>query len=212
MNGLPDGLPTSTSAESLPGNTNGIGHLHSEEAANEIPASLPSLSVVPDEQIYDGLHNGHLSPSEDSGTGMSDHGSQSSQSPNQSFIPAPNNMPQSTTFLPPHHHHHIHQKLLVQTGCNPANGDSASPNMPVFHPSSGVVLGESSHSHGQSSASPASFSPTTSRGESPIDANGGSATPQQMPQQQHIVLVHVSHGETFSVRLGEEIQHIAGKS
>ena len=215
-----------TTADGSTNNSNSNGHA---AAAAEVSSTPSSLTVLPNGHSYDALLNGNLSPSEDSGTGMSDHGSQSSQSPNQCYIPptTPSNLQSATSFLPPHHHHqHLHQKLVVQTGCNVNGDNSTSPNMVVFHhPNNGCADPNYAHS-GQTSPSSgiggAGFSPTASRGDSPADVDSGSATtphqqmgqpppPQQQQQQQHIVLVHVSHGETFSVRLGDEIQHIAGK-
>ena len=54
--------------------------------------------------------------------------------------------------------------------------------------------------------SPHRYSPNAphSRGNSPHNHN----TPAG---QQHVVLVHVNPGETFSVRVGDQIQHIQGK-
>ena len=47
-----------------------------------------------------------------------------------------------------------------------------------------------------------------SRGNSPQDQAPGAAHPGH---GQHIVLVHVNPGETFSVRVGDQMQHIQGK-
>lgn len=59
------------------------------------------------------------------------------------------------------------------------------------------------------STSPNSFSPNSKppRGSSPQNcSNHNSAA-----NQQHVVHVHISQGETFSVRVGEQIQRIQGK-
>ena len=55
--------------------------------------------------------------------------------------------------------------------------------------------------------SPHRYSPNGphSRGNSPH--NGSSAA----PNQQHVVHVHINPGETFSVRVGDQIQHIQGR-
>lgn len=59
----------------------------------------------------------------------------------------------------------------------------------------------------QSSQSPPSSQSQSSRGESPHGQNQNSP-----PGQQHVVHVHVNPGETFYVRVGDQVQHIHGKS
>lgn len=61
-------------------------------------------------------------------------------------------------------------------------------------------------SYPSSNASHSGGSGTHSRGDSPGDGDG----PTPMGGQ-HVVHVHVNPGETFSVRLGDQIQHIQGK-
>ncbi|KAK3095390.1 hypothetical protein FSP39_014126 [Pinctada imbricata] len=82
----------------------------------------------------------------------------------------------------------------------------------------------SNHQHNHQGHSPNRYSPSDSgsppsstqhvpqlspRGCSP--QNGGSLpNSQSPPNQQHVVHVHVQPGETFSVRVGDQIQHIQG--
>ncbi|KAI8772465.1 fibronectin type-III domain-containing protein 3a isoform X4 [Biomphalaria glabrata] len=74
----------------------------------------------------------------------------------------------------------------------------SSPN-PCASPPGSYPSSNASHSGG---------SGTHSRGDSPGEGGGGSSP----PSGQHVVHVHVNPGETFSVRLGDQIQHIQGKS
>lgn len=60
------------------------------------------------------------------------------------------------------------------------------------------------------SASPNSFSPNSKppRGSSPQNCSNHN---NSAANQQHVVHVHISQGETFSVRVGEQIQRIQGR-
>ena len=218
-------VPATTTAEALPGNdasalcqdTSPSAPLSSD--ANSNASSTQNLSVTPNGHTYDVLQNGHLSPSDDSGTStMSDHGSQSSQSPNQCFSTTTNAqpaVPQGPTACP-----------SLKPTTPHSDGGNISPIAPLpLHPMGG---GHPYHHHpqhggGHSSSSPGSYSPNSQRGgDSPSLAHD--PTQQQQPggsglspqgagggaPSQHIVLVHVNPGETFSVRVGDQIQHIQG--
>lgn len=86
------------------------------------------------------------------------------------------------------------------------NHESASPEVDPSTPN----CNSHQHNHEQGS-SPSRISPNTpqqlSRGESPHDPQINSSSP---PNHQHVVHVHVNPGETFSVRVGDQIQHIQG--
>ncbi|XP_046573068.1 LOW QUALITY PROTEIN: fibronectin type-III domain-containing protein 3A-like [Haliotis rubra] len=62
------------------------------------------------------------------------------------------------------------------------------------------------------SGSPNSYSGSNahSRGGSPQTGSSGGQSGNSPPNHQHVVHVHVNPGETFSVRLGDQIQHIQG--
>ena len=62
--------------------------------------------------------------------------------------------------------------------------------------------------------SPHRYSPNTphSRGNSPHNQSTSAAGPGASPQQQHVVHVVVNPGETFTVCIGDQTQHIPGKS
>ena len=165
---------------------------------NSNSSSTQNLAVTPNGlNGYDLLQNGHLSPSEDSGIGhMSDQGSQASQSPNsnQTFVPS-----QNTAEFTPHN-----------SGSSSHSGQSMGSCHHMYSQSPPTSLQRPSPSQGGSS-SPNCYSPTQphSRGESPTSPND-SPHGQSSPQQ-HVVHVHVNPGETFSVRVGDQIQHIQGK-
>lgn len=90
-----------------------------------------------------------------------------------------------------------------------ASGAAAATNSPpsivTCHPitNNGPITNQST--------SPNSFSPNSKpspRGSSPQNcSNHNSAA-----NHQHVVHVHISQGESFSVRVGEQIQRIQGKS
>ena len=116
-----------------------------------------------------------------------------------------------------HHHHHHHQQHPAATGYylgttspssnSPSSGGAVSP--PVVAGSAPILQQPASPPGSYPSSSSASHSGgsgTHSRGDSPGDG-GGSPT----SGGQHVVHVHVNPGETFSVRLGDQMQHIQGE-
>lgn len=80
------------------------------------------------------------------------------------------------------------------------HGRSGSP-----HASRPLRSNASSHHHSPRRYSPNPTGSASSRGNSPNNQNSSG-------QQQHVVHVHVNPGETFSVRVGDQIQHIQGTS
>lgn len=93
---------------------------------------------------------------------------------------------------------------------------SALPQQPARVNSPGRL----SRSRGNQRASPSSLNYNSGGGgggggDSPITSGGpGLQNPSSASSSgsQHVVHVHVNPGETFSVRLGDQIQHIQGKS
>ena len=73
------------------------------------------------------------------------------------------------------------------------------------------------HQHGNS---PEGFSPNSNnnnhthlspRGNSPNNNTANSSGANSPPSHQHVVHVHINAGESFSVRVGEQVQQIPGK-
>lgn len=93
---------------------------------------------------------------------------------------------------------------------------SALPQQPARVNSPGRL----SRSRGNQRASPSSLNYNSGGGgggggDSPITSGGPglqNPTSASSSGSQHVVHVHVNPGETFSVRLGDQIQHIQGKS
>ena len=103
----------------------------------------------------------------------------------------------SPTHFVSNHPVHMHS---VSHGPHPYMNKMGGTTPNILHQPTGNHRGHSPHR----------YSPNTphSRGNSPQN-QGASSQNQQNPQ--HIVLVHVNPGETFSVRVGEQIQHIQGE-
>ncbi|CAG5117973.1 unnamed protein product, partial [Candidula unifasciata] len=100
-----------------------------------------------------------------------------------------------------HYHHHVSSGGGAEYYLS-ANPDSlghsyipASTSHSSSSPSDGCYLSSSASQSGGSGAQ--------SPGENPGERRGSSPTGSQ-----HVVHVHVNPGETFSVRLGDQIQHI----
>ena len=139
------------------------------------------------------LSNGHLCPNENLTNGVStdqsSHGSQGSQSPPvQSFM-----------------------DVAVEN----QNGTQKSPSFLSANadPDNNCVAGAMS----SPSTSPNCYSPNRNNSVSPHSGgsshSGGCGGPGGSPPHggQHVVHVHVNPGETFSVRVGDQIQHIQGR-
>ena len=106
---------------------------------------------------------------------------------------------------------------IVQNGTDASISFSTSPA--INHQSTSSEVDSSPphcnsnshpHNHDQGT-SPSRITPPIqlSRGESPHEQPTNSSSP---PNHQHVVHVHVNPGETFSVRVGDQIQHIQGMS
>lgn len=199
---------------------------------NSNASSTQNLAVTANG--YDVIQNGHLSASEDSGMGnMSDQGSQSSQSPNSNT-----NMPQFSSSSSNNNstgggnkgmyyprggggHHHSrgggngYPMSVDPNVMSPV--EDLDPDDPLLSLSGGGQAPPANHHHHHhtlGSTSPNCYSPNhphSSRGNSPNSQQGSPhSQPQQPTPQQHVVHVHVNPGETFSVRVGDQIQHIQG--
>ena len=96
-----------------------------------------------------------------------------------------------------------HEQITVTSNLSYVPPTSAQNHQRVHSPSN---LNQPSPNH--RGHSPNRFSPNThsSRGNSPQHPSTTTTT-----NQQHVVHVHVDPGETFSVRVGDQIQHIQGK-
>ena len=92
--------------------------------------------------------------------------------------------------------------LNISNGVNGAmaNGPIVDLTGQVYAPP-GAPHGSHNHRSNHRGHSPNRYSPN-SGADSPQDPASGS---------QHVVHVHVNPGETFSVRMGDQIQHIPGK-
>lgn len=146
--------------------------------------------------------NGHLSPTGGLSNGVGgDHSVSSSPGTStsslsstlsQTAVPgpmSPGSGPASATPAGPHSQHPAHTRV------NTPPNNLQCPIHTVYN---------------HQASSPTRFSPNgPSRGESP---HSGASGPGSPPSQQHVVHVHVNQGETFSVRVGDQIQHIQGKS
>lgn len=197
--------------------------------APTVQTLLPTQSASP--QGYEVTQNGSFSPSSDestSGGGISG----SVCNTNGDTITNGISHDQSETlagqavFFP--------QPDVVTPG--PLNATHAHPpgHYTVTHHQGGIVAGVTSTQHGQGDAphigtpgihrptqnnganSPNRYSPNVhptnpphSRDNSPRSNGEGGVNPAG--GQQHVVHVHVNPGETFSVRIGEQIQHIQGR-
>ncbi|XP_064615415.1 fibronectin type-III domain-containing protein 3A-like isoform X3 [Liolophura sinensis] len=144
--------------------------------------------------------NGHLSPTGGLSNGVGgDHSVSSSPGTSTSSLSStlsqtaiqgpmsPGSGPASATPAGPHSQHPAHTRVNT-----PPNNLQCHVHTVYNHQAS----------------SPTRFSPNgPSRGESP---HSGASGPGSPPSQQHVVHVHVNQGETFSVRVGDQIQHIQG--
>ena len=93
-----------------------------------------------------------------------------------------------------------------------------SATAPRAHRGGGPAAGGLHQPGAHRAHSPHRYSPNgggpQSRGNSPQNqqsAAAAAAAAAAGPNQQHVVLVHVNPGETFSVRVGDQIQHIQGE-
>ena len=193
--------------------------------------------VVAEDQSGETQTNGHLSGHlSDSASPPSPADGQLSSSCSPPLLPAP-----ATAIPPGHYpyhaHHHPHHAHLhhhhhpAATGyylgttspassSSPSNGGAVSPPI-VAAGSSPIPIVQQPASPGHcapsppgsypssSNASHAGGSGTHSRGDSPGEGGGGGSSPTSGGQ--HVVHVHVNPGETFSVRLGDQMQHIQGE-
>lgn len=129
--------------------------------------------------------NGHISPIESLKNGIDSETSSNSDTP-----VVPNGAGSSITF-------------------SPAPAINHQPVSPEVDPSA-PLCNSHLHNHDQGSSPNRITSPQhLSRCESPHDQQTNSSSP---PNHQHVVHVHVNPGETFSVRVGDQIQHIQGRS
>ena len=136
----------------------------------------------------DGMSNGYLCPNDKLTNGVSiDQSSQGSQSPPvQSFM-----------------------DVAVEN----QNGTQKSPSFLSANadPDNNCVAGAMS----SPSTSPNCYSPNRNNSVSPHSGGSShSGGPGGSPPHggQHVVHVHVNPGETFSVRVGDQIQHIQGRA
>ncbi|GFO48899.1 trithorax group protein osa-like [Plakobranchus ocellatus] len=131
---------------------------------------------------------------------------------------------------PHHHHHHHHHHHPPATGYylgtsspsstspsggsgGPSSGGAVTP--PIMAGSAPMPILQQPASPGHCASPPGSYPGSSnsggsgphSRGESPGEGvgSGGGSSPTS---GQHVVHVHVNPGETFSVRLGDQMQHI----
>ena len=98
------------------------------------------------------------------------------------------------------------QVLMTSQGHLSVSAPSAgsAPISHGMHPASQGAMQSSPHSD---SSSPSTHSPQgETNSPSPNASNGGHAG------HQHVVHVHINPGETFSVRVGDQLQNIQGKS
>ncbi|GFR67239.1 trithorax group protein osa-like [Elysia marginata] len=115
----------------------------------------------------------------------------------------------------PHQHHHVHHHhhpgatgyylgTTSPSSSSPSNGGAVSPP---------ILAGAAPILQQPASPSPPGSYPSSSagsRGDSPGEGgSGGGSSPTGGGQ--HVVHVHVNPGETFSVRLGDQMQHIQGE-
>lgn len=150
---------------------------------------------------YDVVQNGHLSPSDDSGIG--DQCSQSSQSPNQCF--SASQMPAGHVNPP-----------AVSTTSAPVLGATGYTGSPHGHLPPPTAASHSHHQRAHSVSATPQCRPSSPQNFAsvPVQHHGsrGDSPHRGSPQApQHVVHVVVNPGETFSVRIGEQIQHIQGK-
>lgn len=218
--------PVTTESSKIPTLPNcGGGGDSCSTGTNSNASSTQNLLVTPNGYNEPLLQNGHLSASDDSGMGnMSDQGSQSSQSPNSSGNVGGSAQFSNTNSKPGYrldqdvaHQHSLQQSgsLNYSMAIDPSLINQAEAGDMIVDSDDAVLNlppGAISHHHqNHGSSSPNCYSPNHphSRGSSPNSSQQGS--PQAQPAQQHVVLVHVNPGETFSVRVGNDIQHIQGQ-
>ena len=152
--------------------------------------------------------NGHISPKDTlnngqdcSENGQSEVGAAAAATPHPIQPSPPDSTPtpstksiSSSSATPNHHNNHYHHSNSNHQGHH--NHQGHSPNR--YSPNS---TASSSTQHAPQ------LSP---RGCSP--QNGGTPTNSQSPpNHQHVVHVYVNPGETFSVRVGDQVQHIQGR-
>lgn len=110
---------------------------------------------------------------------------------------------------------HISADDTLKNGVTPENNiPSSNSNTQQSVQSNRVNSPNSSRpSVNHRSGSPNSYSGSNahSRGGSPQTGSSGGQSGNSPPNHQHVVHVHVNPGETFSVRLGDQIQHIQGR-
>ncbi len=143
-------------------------------------------------------HNGHLSPTTADGL-INGNGAAGDTAATSSLTP-----PQpGQNFVT--HHMPVHGAGSGGSGSHGNQGHFHGQSSSQRVNSPGTNLPRLSSNH--RGHSPHRYSPNAphSRGNSPHNHN----TP---PGQQHVVHVHVNPGETFSVRVGDQIQHIQGKN
>lgn len=183
--------PTSTVSLSVSSLTN-HKQLDPLSDRNDTTDTMP---VTDADNGYDVVSNGHLCPNEAMTNGVTtDQSSQGSQSPVQGYT-----SPDVTT----ENHNGVRK---------PHSSANSLPEPSTNHNAAAGVMSSPS-------TSPNCYSPHTTNSVSPHSggsphSNPGGCGPGGSPPhgQQHVVHVHVNPGETFSVRVGDQFQHIQGKT
>ena len=183
--------PTTSTSPSVSPTTNHKQLDHSSDG-NDASDAMPVSNA---DNGYDAMSNGHLCPNETMSNGVTtDQSSQGSQSPVQIY---------SSPDVATENHNGVRKSHA-----------SSVTNLPDPSTNPGTVAGVMS----SPSTSPSCYSVHTNNSVSPHSgdsphSNPGGCVPGGSPPhgQQHVVHVHVNPGETFSVRVGDQIQHIQGK-
>ena len=164
--------------------------------AEATEAVVVTTTTTANVENYDVTTNGHLSPTDGLTNGIAaEHVAGpvigAAASSGQNFIT---------------HGHVVHSHNgdgLDSNGGNQVNSTS-SPAASCSH-GNGSQAPPRGHSPNRYSPNTTGQGSSSSRGNSPTDPSATTSPPGQ-----HVVHVHINPGETFSVRMGDQIQHIPG--